>query len=48
LGTPPFPREIPFRANSNDSCQIKIGNEIASASAFPNKIWERGKPKNRN
>jgi hypothetical protein len=23
-------------------CRVEIGNEIASASAFPNEIWERG------
>ena len=35
LGTFPDPREISFRA--------EIGNEVASASAFPNEIWERGR-----
>jgi type II secretion system protein H len=36
LGTSLVLREILFRADW-------IGNEIASASAFPNKIWERGR-----
>jgi predicted glycogen debranching enzyme len=36
LGTLLAPREIPFRADR------KIGNGVASASAFPNGVWERG------
>jgi len=43
LGTFPVPREIPFRASSNRYSRIEIGNEIASASAFPSATWERGK-----
>ena len=35
LGTSPVPRETPFRG--------KVGNEVASASAFPSTTWERGK-----
>jgi hypothetical protein len=42
LGTPPVPREIPFRANSISRYRTGIGNEIASASAFPSATWERG------
>jgi hypothetical protein len=41
LGTPPVPREVLLRANYSRSTLRKIGNEVASASAFPNKIWER-------
>jgi hypothetical protein len=42
FGTPPVPREIPFRADSGWSYRVKIGNEIASTSAFPSTTWERG------
>jgi len=42
LGTFLVPREIPFRAGSISHYPVEVGNEIASASAFPNEIWERG------
>jgi hypothetical protein len=42
LGTPPVPREIPFRADSIGHYGVKIGNKIASARAFPSATWERG------
>jgi hypothetical protein len=38
-----LPREILFRAIPVWLNRIKIGNEIASASAFPSATWERGK-----
>jgi hypothetical protein len=31
-----------YFAPTNRHVYSEIGNEIASASAFPNKIWERG------
>ena len=42
LGTPPDPREILFRADFDDPYRLEIGNGVASASAFPNRVWERG------
>ena len=42
LGTSPVPREILFRADSTQYYRVEIGNGIASASAFPNGVWERG------
>jgi hypothetical protein len=43
LGTFLVPREILFRAKLIGLYCIKIGNGIASASAFPSATWERGK-----
>src|ERR1700682_3241714 len=42
LGTPPVLREIPFRADSIQCYSVGIGHEMASTSAFPSAIWERG------
>jgi hypothetical protein len=32
-----------YRANINGCDRVEIGNGIASANAFPNATWERGK-----
>jgi hypothetical protein len=42
LGTPLVLREISFRADTNGYLRVTVGNEIASASVFPNEIWEQG------
>jgi hypothetical protein len=34
--------EIPFHVDFKERYFIEIGNGIASASAFPNGVWERG------
>jgi uncharacterized protein YigE (DUF2233 family) len=43
LGTPPDLREILFCADGIQFYRAEIGNEVASASAFPSATWERGK-----
>jgi hypothetical protein len=43
FGNVPCSREIPFRAiPPRWRFPVEIGNGIASASAFPNGVWERG------
>jgi hypothetical protein len=46
LGNVSCSREISFRANPSRRDLVEIGNEIASAIAFPSATWERGMQEN--